>query len=145
MWIKGKALITLKDLETGQIDAWEGANSVVDDGLNLLLERLIGTTGASPMAYLAVGSGTGSFTGSESTMYNEDYRKAITSASVSGNVGTWMTYFSTAEANGTIRELGLFNAPSDGVMFAHVQVDPPRTKTSGKEMVVTITHTVTRA
>ena len=72
MWIKGKALITLKDLETGQIDAWEGANSVVDDGLNLLLERLIGTTGASPMAYLAVGSGTGSFTGSESTMYNED-------------------------------------------------------------------------
>jgi hypothetical protein len=145
VWIRGKAAITLKDVLTGEVERWEGHNAIVDDGLNLLLERLIGTAGASPMAYLAVGSGTGSFPGSESAMYNEDYRKAITTCSVSGNVGVWMTYFSTAEANGTIRELGLFNAPSGGVMFAHAKVDPARVKTSGKEMIVTIQHTLSRA
>ena len=145
--IKGAARIELHDVETGETSIWEGHNSVVDVGLNLMLERLIGTAGASPMGNLAIGSGTGAFPGGATGLYAEYYRKAITSASVSSNVLTVKTYFTTAQASGYVRELGLCNAAGSGagVLIDHIEVSPQQQKTSAKEMVVTQTFTLSRA
>ncbi len=146
--IVGAAKIELRDVETGEVNVWEGHNSVVDGGLNLMLERLVGTAGASPMGNLAIGSGTGAFPGGATGLYSEFYRKAITSASVAANVLTVKTYFTTAQGNdATIRELGLTNAAASGAgtLIDHIEVSPGQAKTSAKEMVITNSLTLSRA
>jgi len=145
--IQGIATITLRD-EGGEVEVWRGWNTVVDLGLNLLLERLINTTGASPMSHLAIGSGTRSTVNTAGSLYNEVYRKALTSASVSGNVATFKTYLTSAQAAGeTIREMGLTNsaASGKGTLFNYFSVSPAVEKAAGKEAVITITNTLTRS
>ena len=144
--IRGAAEIRLTDIKTGQVTVWTGHNSVVDVGLNLMLERLVGTAGAA-LGYLALGSGTASFLGSATGLNSEYYRKAITSASAAANVLTVKTYFTTAQASGYIRELGLTNAAGSGAgtLIDHIEVSPSQLKGSSKEMVVTQTLTLSRA
>ena len=145
--IKGAARIELHDVETGETSIWEGHNSVVDNGLNLTLERLIGTAGANALAYLAIGSGTGSFPGGATGLYAEYYRKAITSASVASNVLTVKTYYTTSQGSGYIREIGLCNAAGSGagILIDHIEVSPSQLKGSSKEMVITNSLTLSRA
>ena len=143
--IKGVATITLRDSETGEEEVSVHPNMVVNTGLNHLLERWIGTSGVNPVAYLATGTGSGTVDASDTAMWNELTRKAVTAASVSGNVLTYRVYFTTAESIGSISELGLFDAPSGGTMIAHIAVSPAKDKTSAKEMLIDITHVVSRA
>jgi len=145
--IRGAAEIRLTDIETGEVNVWEGHNAVVDGGLNLMLERLSGAAGVAALGHLALGSGTASFLGSATGLNSEFYRKAITSASVASNVLTVKTYFTTAQASGYIRELGLTNAAGSGAgtLIVHLEVSPQQQKTSAKEMVVTQTLTLSRA
>ena len=145
--IRGAVTITLRDVRTGETDVWYGANAFTDDGLELLHQRLQGIAGASPIAYLALGSGTGAFPGGATAMYHEYYRRAITTMSIATNVSTYMVYFTTAMASGLIREIGLTNAAGSGagVLISHIQVSPQREKTSAKEMIAAITHTFARA
>lgn len=145
--IKGAVTITLRDVETGDVDVWHGPNAITNVGLELFHQCLQGIAGASPIAYLAIGSGTGAFPGGATAMYNEYYRRAITTMSVAVNVATYRVYFTTAMASGIIRELGLTNAAGSGagVLIGHIQVSPQKTKSSAKEMIVAISHTLSRA
>lgn len=145
--IKGAAMIALRDVKTGDWDIWEGPNAFTDDGLELLHHCLQGTTSGTPIGYLALGSGTGSFPGTETAMYDEHYRKAITTMSIATNVATYRIYFTTAQASGIIREIGLTNAAGSGagVLISHIEVSPQKEKTSTKEMIAAISHTLSRA
>ena len=146
--IRGAVKIELIDVETGEVNIWENHNTVVDLGLNLLLSRLLSNTGASPIGNLAIGSGTVSTVNTAGSLGHEVYRKAITSASVSGSVCTFKTYLTTAQARDeTIRELGLTNsaASGKGTLFNYIEVLPSVEKAAGKEAVITITTTMARA
>ena len=146
--VQGIAKIELRDVNTGEVNIWESGNNVVDNGLNLMLERLVGTSGMAALGHMALGSGTGTFLGSETAMYNEYHRKAITSASCSSNVLTMKTYYTTAQGNDdVIREIGLTNAAASGAgtLIIHLEVSPSQAKTSAKEMVVTNSLTLSRA
>lgn len=145
--IKGAVTITLRNVETGDVDIWHGPNAITNDGLELFHQCLQGIAGASPIGYLAIGSGTGSFPGSEEAMYGEHYRRAITTMSIATNVATYRVYFTTAQASGLIREIGLSNsaASGGGVLIGHIQVSPQKEKTSSREMIVAISHTLSRA
>ncbi len=146
--IRGAAKIELWDVDTGEVSIWEGPNAVMDGGLQLFHERMAGYTSASPLGNLAIGSGTGAFPGGATGLYHEDYRKAITAASVSSTVATYKTYLTTAQGNAdVIREIGLTNAAGSGagVLISHIQVVPGVTKTSAKEAVITVTQTLSRA
>jgi len=146
--IRGAVKIELRDAETGEVNVWESGNNVVDNGLNLILERLTGVAGMAALGYLALGSGTASFLGSATGLNAEYYRKAITSASCSSNVLTVKTYFTTAQGNDdVIREIGLTNAAASGAgtLIIHLEVSPSQAKTSAKEMVVTNSLTLSRA
>lgn len=146
--IRGAAKIELIDVVTGEVNIWHGPNAVMDVGLQLFHERMAGVTGASPLGNMALGSGTGAFPGGATGLYCEDYRKAITAASISSTVATYKTYLTTAQGNAAvIREIGLTNAAGSGagVLISHIEVNPGVTKTSAKEALVTITQTLSRA
>ena len=131
--IRGAVKIELHDVATGERSVWVGGNQVVDGGLQLFHERMSGVVGASPLGNLAIGSGTGAFPGGATGLYHEDYRKAITAASVSSTVATYKTYLTTAQGNtATIREIGLTNAAGSGVgvLISHIEVNPGIVKTS---------------
>ena len=147
--VRGAAKIELIDVVTKETTiGWEGPNSAVDDGLNFFLNRLMNTTGASPLSHLIIGSGTVSTVNTAGSLGHEVYRKAITSASISGSVLTAKTYLTTAQARDeTIRELGLTNsaASGKGVLLNYIEVSPGVEKATGKEAVITITVTTSRA
>jgi len=142
--IRGVVTITLSGDGEGEVR--RAHNLVTDAGLNLILNRLLAAS-PSPLGYIAIGSGTGAFPGNETAMYDEVYRKGLTSMEVTGNVGLWRTYFSTVEANCTIREIGLTNAAGSGAgtLISHVQVSPPVVKINTKEMTVDIQHIIERS
>lgn len=145
--IRGAVKIELTDAVTGVVNIWEGPNKIVDVGLQLFHERMAGVTGASPLGYLALGSGTGAFPGGATAMYHEDYRKAVTTASVSSTVAVYKTYLTTAQGNSAaIREIGLTNAAGSGagVLISHIEISPGVTKTSAKEALITVTQTLSR-
>lgn len=146
--IQGIATITLRDVATGEATTWHGHNAVVDTGLQLFHERMSGLASASPLGNMALGSGTGAFPGGATGLYHEDYRKAITAASVSSTVATYKTYLTTAQGNAdVIREVGLTNAAGSGAgtLISHIEVSPGIVKTSSKEALVTVTQTLSRA
>ena len=146
--IKGAVTIELKDPITGETTIWEGHNAIMDGGLELFHERVAGVAGVAALGYMALGSGTGAFPGGATGLYHEDYRKAITTASVSSTVATYKTYFTTAQGNDdVIREIGLTNAAGSGAgtLISHIEVSPQVEKTSSKEAVITVTHTLSRA
>ena len=144
---QGAVKIELRDVHTGEVNVWESHNAVVDLGLNLFLERLMNTTGASPLSHLIIGSGTVSTVNTAGSLGHEVYRKAITSASISGSVLTTKTYLTTAQARDeTIRELGLTNsaASGKGILLNYAEVSPGVAKAGGKEAVITLTTTMSR-
>jgi len=145
--IRTAAQIELIDVETGEVDVWRGHNAFTDAGLDVILNRLAGLGSVAALGYQVVGSGTGAFPGTETSMYHENFRKAITSASVVDQSLVYKTYFTTSQASGSIRELGFANAAASGAgtLITHLVVTPSKLKTSAQEMVVTITHEVSRA
>jgi len=144
--IRSAVTITAKDIETGAVEVRRTHNDFTDDGLHWLLNRMV-SSATAVMGHLAVGTGTGAFAGSETAMYDEVYRKAITTASVASNVGRWLIYFSAAELSCAIREFGLANAAGSGAgtLIDHIEISPAVSKSETKELVVDIQTTISRA
>lgn len=93
--------------------------------------------------YHAVGTGVTAPALGDSTLQTELYRKLISVRSYSNNQALFQTYFTTSEAIGTLRELGLFGdnataTANSGTLFARVAIN--RTKTSNDTL--TVLHTV---
>lgn len=97
----------------------EVKNLVVDSGLNLLRDRIAGTTSAY-ITHFAVGTGTTAVTPVQTALVSEVYRDGITSAITSTSKAARFEYYlPAAYANGnTLTEIGLFSAPSGGTMVA---------------------------
>lgn len=112
--------VLLRDQAGRVIREIEDVNMTVTDGLALLTQLLQGDGEA--VTHMAVGSDSTAPSLSDSTLYAEFYRDALTSTSRDGSGGCNFTlYIGTNSANGnTIREAGLFTADAGGTMFARV-------------------------
>lgn len=93
--------------------------------------------------YHAVGTGITAPALGDTTLQTELFRKLISVRSYSNNQALFQTYFTTSEANGTLRELGLFGdlataTANSGTLFARVAIN--RTKTTSDTL--TVLHTV---
>lgn len=89
--------------------------------------------------YHAVGTGTTAPALGNTTLEAEIFRKLVSVRSSSGNVASFQTFFTTSEANGTLKELGLFGDSASGTadtgtLFARVAID--RVKTSNDTLTV---------
>jgi hypothetical protein len=118
----------------------EVRNLVVDAGLNLLRDRLAGTSSAYA-THLAVGTGTTAASAAQTTMVTEVFRDALTSTTTASKAVTFKYYLASGSANGnTLQEIGLFTASSGGTMIARAVLVSPIVKTAS--VTVTFSWTI---
>lgn len=91
-------------------------NLVVDDGLELIANLLVGT-GSYP-GYMAIGSDGTTPAASDTALGSELARVAFTSATTTANVVTWVGTYGAGVGTGTVQEAGIFNASTGGTMLA---------------------------
>lgn len=106
--IKGEWIFTLDD-GTKKIEKFE-KNLLVQSGLNFLAALLINEETNAMSIYCAYGTGTTAAASGDTTLEAEGGRLAITSKSRLANVAKLRTFFTTAQANGTWTEWGIFLA-----------------------------------
>lgn len=139
---KGACALILRDGVTGKVkDVTFIKNTFVTSGKNAIADALRGTTSNSKgiITYCAVGTSAVAPTLADTHLGVEIFRKLISVRSVSGKVATFQTFFTTAEANGTLREAGLFgddatSTPDSGTLFSKLAIN--RVKSSSDTLTM---------
>jgi hypothetical protein len=115
---------------------------IVNSGLNLMRSFLNGEA-PDPPSHMAIGTGTISANGADTTLGTEVLRKAITKnlAATNGVIEYSINVLST-EANGNaLSEVGVLNAALSGDLLLR-KVHLPYSKTSAFGVKYTIRHTI---
>lgn len=139
---EGAVLLRLFDAKTGKLKAEDlYQNMIVDTGKQAIADALRGATNNNRgiITYCGVGTGTTAPTEADTDLETELFRKEVSVRTVSGNVATFQTFFTTEEANGSLQEAGLFGdgataVADSGTMFARVLIN--RTKTSNDTLTL---------
>lgn len=120
----GMVKFDLYNTITKKHDIWYQKNLFVTAGKNSIASALIGTTSNNKgiITYCATGTGNTAPALGNTGLVTELYRKLISVRSVSGNVATFQTFFTTSESIGTLNEFGLFGddasaTPGSGTLF----------------------------
>lgn len=146
--VKGEIVLEFRNVKTGKVRRYVYRNMFVTFGKNAIAQRLAGND-VGQITYCAVGTGTTAPALGDTALETEIARKEVSVRSYSGNVFTGQTYFTTQEANGTLREAGLFgngvgrtaNATSGtGQLFARAAMN--RVKTSNDTLTLSWTVTI---
>lgn len=128
--------VEVEDLDTGTVTRQETHNLVVDAGVNLLRDRILGTGNA--LTHMAIGTGTTAVAAGQTALTTEVVRGAFTSTTASAKKQTIKYYLDGSTANGnTLAEAGLFNAASTGTMYARALLASTIAKTSSKAVTFT--------
>ncbi|NSW52213.1 MAG: hypothetical protein HPY85_06890 [Anaerolineae bacterium] len=96
--------------QTGKLVA-ESQNLVVDDGIEFILDRMIGDESGS-LAFLAIGTGNTAAANGQSTLATETERKAFSSQSRSGYAIECRAFFPADDCSIEIEEVGIFGGSS---------------------------------
>lgn len=144
---QGAVLLDLYNTLTRRHDFQLVKNMVVTAGKNSIADGLRGTTENSKgiITYCAVGTGTTAPALADVQLQTELGRKLISVRSVSGNVATFQTFFTTSEVVGTLKEAGLFGdaataTANSGTLFCRVAIN--RTKSSNDTLTLSWTVTI---
>lgn len=127
MKIHGKFKGTLTNHRTGEIFCWEKSNMVVKGGFEWLAGLMSNKTNrSSAISHIAFGTGADETTYNMNRLVNEVYRSEVTS---SWNADTRELSFTgsipqQSGLNVNICEVGLFNAPTSGMMFDRAYFSP---------------------
>lgn len=140
---KGKLKLTFKNEKTGKIRVFKYNNMVVNTGLYAIAARLAGTdipaNTKGAITYCAVGTGTNAPAAGNTDLQTELDRKQIAVRSSTNAVATFRTYFNTGEANGALKEVGLFgddatSTTDSGTLFCRANID--KTKTAANSLTI---------
>lgn len=148
--IKATGFLTLEftNVHTGKKRVAKYKNMVVTFGKNGIAQRLAGQN-SGEITYCALGTGTTAPALGDTQMQTELFRKLISVRSYTNNAATFQTYFGTSEANGTLREAGLFgngvgrtatDTSGTGQLYCRTAIN--RTKTSSDTLTLTWTVTI---
>ena len=131
----------LKFFKNGVLDR-EEKNLVVNNGLNVIAERLAGTAKAA-VSHMGIGTGTTAASPTDISLeIPKATRNAASSIVVANGTVTIIATFTGATHSGTITEAALFNDVSLGQMISRVVFAP---YTIGSSDALTITWTLTFA
>lgn len=113
----GKLELTLRDSNNNIKQQINVPNLVVTVGKNLIADRLIsGSTGV--MSHMAVGTSNSSLDAANTALAAQSgSRVALTSATRSDNVITYVCTFDEGVATDALVEAGIFNASTSGTML----------------------------
>ena len=139
---KGACALILRDGATGKVKAVDLIkNTFVTAGKNSIASALKGNTDNNQgiITYCAVGTSVVAATLADTGLTTEIFRKLVSVRSVSGNVATFQTFFTITEANGTLREAGLFGdaasgTANSGTLFSKLAIN--RTKTASDTLTM---------
>jgi len=142
---EGQILIDLYNVITKKHDIQMVKNMFVTVGKNSLADRLKGATDKGIITYCALGTGTNAPALGNTTLQTELGRKLISVRSVSGNIATFQTFFTTAEVIGTLREAGLFGddastTANTGTLFCRAAIN--RVKSSNDTLTLSWAVTI---
>lgn len=144
----GALTLEFTNVKTGKKKRYHYKNMVVTFGKNGIAQRLAGQS-SGEITYCALGTGTTAPALGDTQMQTEIFRKLISVRSYSNNVATFQTYFGTSEANGTLREAGLFgngvgrtatDTSGTGQLYCRTAIN--RTKTSSDTLTLTWSVTI---
>jgi len=144
---QGAITMVFKDGKTGRIkDVYRVKNLITNLFKEALADSMRGTTANNRGigTYHALGTGVTAPEVSDIQLETEIFRKLISVRDVAANVASFQTFFTTSEANDTLREIGLFGDDASGTvnsgkLFARVAIN--RVKSSNDTL--TLLHTVT--
>lgn len=146
---EGACQLILQDAKTGTIKHIETVkNMVVDRGKYAIADALRGTTSNSrgEITWCAVGTSAVAPASSDTGLGTELARKLVSVRSWNAaKVATFQTFFTTSEANGTLREAGLFgddasSIPGSGTLFCKLAIS--RTKSSSDTLTLNWSVTI---
>lgn len=121
------------------VETFETHNSMKAAGLAGIADQILDTPALGVPTHMAVGSGTLGAT----ALGTEVDRNALTSKTRSGSVITMIGDWAAGDGTATITEAGLFDASSNGNMWAGVSfADSPIAKTAGLSLQITWTFTL---
>lgn len=128
--IKGDLKLIFCNVKTGALRVFDYHNMVVTAGKNSIADGLRGTTENNKgiITYCAVGTGTVAPALADVQLQTELTRKLISVRSLNGKTANFKTFFNTSEANGTLREAGLFgddasSTANSGTLFCRVAIN----------------------
>lgn len=141
----GTVKFDLYNTITKKHDIWYQKNLFVTAGKNSIASALVGTTNKGVITYCATGTGATAPAAGNTTLVTELFRKLISVRSVSANVATFQTFFTTEESNGSLTEFGLFgdlaSATADsGTLYCRTLAS--RVKTSADTLTLSWAVTV---
>ncbi len=141
MKLTGHVKLTFTNVVTGDIEVLEFQNVIATTGKNSIASRLAGGTAnnVGAISYMGIGTGTNVPAAGDTTLQTEILRKLISTRSSSGAVATFRTFFTTAEGNAALKEVGLFGddataTANSGTLFARRAIN--RTKTSSETLTL---------
>lgn len=147
--LRGEIILEFRNVKTGKVRRYYYKNMVVTRAKNAIAQRLAGDGDAGEITYCALGTGTNAPALADTQLQTELVRKLISVRSVSGNIATFQTFFTTSEGNGTLREAGLFgdatgvtasSTANSGQLYCRTAIN--RTKTSSDTLTLTWQLTV---
>lgn len=144
--LKGKFILTLRDLDGNIIKRQEIDNLVVNTGKYVYARLIDGdTTYSGAINYIAVGTGTNSPAITDTTLQTELARtNNILSQTRVNNVVTFEFYFGPTEAIGILKEVGAFidgtAVVDSGQLFDRQNIDI--TKTAMNSLTIDLVVTV---
>lgn len=154
--VKGRFKLELFDVTKGGIvaptphEVQEFNNLFTNAGNALMLDLLIGaggTTFANANAYIGVGDSSTAVSAAHTDLQAASNKLRVamqaTYPSRASQTLTFVSIFTTGQANWAWNEMGVFNASSAGTMFSRALVTSPFTKTSS--LSITATYTVSNA
>jgi len=139
---KNKIIATLKDAQTGEvINTITIPNTVTNTGEQLVLDCMGGLI-TKYIKYGAIGGG-GASTSAGTILLVTELARNPSIYTRAGQVGTFSTFFNTAQANsGTIIEIGFFGGTSSftstntGTIFNRIILSSGITKTSNYTLTI---------
>lgn len=146
--LRGELTVEIRNAITGRLKSKKTyRNLVVTAAKSSIAAALSGNVGngKGQIRYCAVGTGTSSPALGNTALQTELYRKQVSIRSSSGNVATFKTFFNQTEANGALKEAGLFgelatDTANSGTLFCRVNIN--RTKSSNDTLTLTWAVTV---
>mgnify|MGYP000924038468 CR=1 FL=1 len=138
MKMRANVKITTEDVRTGVCTVDELHNTSCLAGMESLANRLIGAN-TGEVKYFAVGTGVTAPSEADTKLETEIERKQISVRGALGTVAHFRVFFNTSEANGVLKEIGLFGdtatiTADSGVLFARALIN--KTKTSNETLTI---------
>lgn len=146
--IKGHLTLEFRNVKTGKIRRYSYKNMFVTYGKNAIAQRLSGQS-VGEITYCALGTSAVAPALGDTALAAELARKLISVRSYGNNIASFQTFFTINEANGTLREAGLFGTgvgrtasgvADTGQLFCRTNIN--RTKSSNDTLTLTWTLTI---